>query len=218
MSSRRGDGGRRVRPQKHQNSFAFKNDLHDKHTPLIKLITTLNICEVCERCKEQIDWKIKYRKYKPLTQPGKCNKCNERKIKRAYHVLCRDCAIESKCCAKCLKSCEEVSIIPPAPTMEEKIKLKVEMDQLIKYLPERKRRTFLRYMNRGKKKEKTHDGDLDYEDQGENKKAESMPRTREELMEKFEQLKLAGNEGENGDDLLSDDEDYEDLSDEDFSN
>lgn len=219
MSTRRGDGGRRSRPQKHQNSFAFKNDLHDKHTPLIKLITTLNVCEVCERCKEQIEWKIKYRKYKPLTQPGKCNKCSERKVKRAYHVLCRDCALSSKCCAKCLKSSEEVSIVPPEPTVEEKIKLKVEMDQLIKSLPERKRRTFLRYMNKGKKKEKAQDGDSDYDDdeQKGRKKAENMPRTREELMEKFEQLKLAGNE--DGDDLFSDDDDdYEDLSDEDFSN
>lgn len=220
MSSRRGDGGRRSRPQKHQNSFAFKNDLHDKHTPLIKLISTLNVCEVCERCKEQIDWRIKYRKYKPLTQPGKCNNCHERKVKRAYHVLCRDCAISSKCCAKCLKSTEEVSIIPPAPTMEEKIKLKVEMDQLIKSLPERKRRTFLRYMNRGKKKkEEIHDAGSDYEGYDETvKKTENKPRTREELMEKFEQLKQAGNEGEDVDDLFSDDDDYEDLSDEDFSN
>ncbi|XP_055611351.1 uncharacterized protein C9orf85 homolog [Uranotaenia lowii] len=221
MSSKRGDHGKRTRAQKHQNTFAFKNDLHDKHTPLIKLINNLNVCEVCERCKEQIEWKIKYRKYKPLTQPKTCNKCNERKVKRAYHVLCRDCALSSKCCAKCLKAADEVNIIPPDPTDAEKQKLKVEMDQLIKSLPERKRRTFLRYMNKGKKNEKNSEAqeDSDYENEGVTVKARNKidytPRTREELMEKFEQLKLANNEDDEGDDLFTDDdgEDYDDFSD-----
>ncbi|XP_055641955.1 uncharacterized protein C9orf85 homolog [Toxorhynchites rutilus septentrionalis] len=214
MSSRRGDKGHRTRAQKHQNTFAFKNDLHDKHTPLIKLINTLNVSEVCERCKEVIDWKIKYRKYKPLTQPKTCNKCNERKVKRAYHVLCRDCAIASKCCAKCLKTSEEVNIIPPEPTDEEKQKMKIEMDQLIKSLPERKRRTFLRYMNKGEKKEKNAGSDCEEDDQKSKKKPENVTRTREQLMEKFEQLKLAGNG--DAEDLFSDD-DYEDYSDEEIS-
>lgn len=213
MSSKRGDAGRRTRAQKHQNTFAFKNDLHDKHTPLIKLINTLNVCEVCERCKEVIEWKIKYRKYKPLTQPKSCNKCNERKVKRAYHVLCRDCALTSKCCAKCLTPADKTTIIPPDPTEEEKQKLKVEMDQLIKALPERKRRTFLRYMNKGKKKEGKQADDADDEPQQGKKKPEPTVRTREELMDKFEQLKLATIE----EDSFSD-EDYSDFSDDGSSN
>ncbi|XP_058821906.1 uncharacterized protein C9orf85 homolog [Topomyia yanbarensis] len=212
MSTRRGDKGRRTRPQRHKNTFAFKNDLHDKHTPLIKLINTLHVSEVCERCKEVIEWKIKYRKYKPLTQPKSCTKCNERKVKRAYHVLCRDCALDSKCCAKCLKPAGEVTIVPPEPTDEEKQKLKVEMDQLIKSQPERKRRTFLRYMNKGKKKQNVDSDDEDGE-RREKKAPETTPRTREELMEKFEQLKLTGTNGEDVDNL-SDDEDYENFSDE----
>lgn len=73
MSSKKGDSGR-TRPQKHQNSFAFKNDLHDKHTPKIKLLNSINVCEVCEQCKLVIEWKIKYKKYKPLTKPRQCNK------------------------------------------------------------------------------------------------------------------------------------------------
>ncbi|XP_053697585.1 uncharacterized protein C9orf85 homolog [Sabethes cyaneus] len=212
MSSKRGDGGRRTRAQKHQNTFAFKNDLHDKHTPLIKLINTLNVCEVCERCKEVIEWKIKYRKYKPLTQPKSCNKCNERKVKRAYHVLCRDCALASRCCAKCLAPADKTAIIPPEPTEEEKLKLKVEMDQLIKSLPERKRRTFLRYMNKGKKKEDKH-SDEDEECQRGKKQPETVARTREELMEKFEQLKVTATE----EDGSFSDEDYSDFSDNDLS-
>uniref|UniRef100_A0AAG5CW28 Uncharacterized protein n=1 Tax=Anopheles atroparvus TaxID=41427 RepID=A0AAG5CW28_ANOAO len=201
MSSKRGDT-RRTRPQKHQNTFAFKNDLHDKHTPLIKLMKNLNVSEVCDHCKSIIDWKIKYRKYKPLTQPKACSKCGERKVKRAYHVLCRDCALGSRCCAKCRKSADEVNVIPPEPTPQEQVKLKAEMDQLIKSLPERKRRTFLRFMNRGKKKKQKDPGsDLDGSDEDETgadgKKAiAAVPRTREELLEKFEQLKqAAGKDG-----------------------
>ncbi|XP_058116330.1 uncharacterized protein C9orf85 homolog [Anopheles ziemanni] len=226
MSSKRGES-RRTRPQKHQNTFAFKNDLHDKHTPLIKLINNLNVSEVCEHCKSVIDWKIKYRKYKPLTQPKACIKCGERKVKRAYHVLCRDCALGSRCCAKCRKSADEANIIPPEPTPQEQVKLKAEMDQLIKLLPERKRRTFLRFMNRGKKKKsKNVDSEQEGSDDDETgadgkKKANApVPRTREELMEKYEQLKLAaGKDGEKDDldEFSSGDEDYDDFSDEDFS-
>lgn len=73
MSSQRGSGETRKRAQKHKNSFAFKNDLHDK-TPQMKKINTLNVCEVCERCKAQIEWKIKYKKYKPLSQAKTCVK------------------------------------------------------------------------------------------------------------------------------------------------
>lgn len=71
MSCRKGSGLTRTRAQKHKNSFAFKNDLHDK-TPQQKKINTLNVCEVCERCKAQIEWRIKYKKYKPLSQAKTC--------------------------------------------------------------------------------------------------------------------------------------------------
>lgn len=43
-----------------------------------------------------------------------------------------------------------MNIEPPEKTPEEQLQLKVEMERLIKSLPERKRRTFLRYMNKGK--------------------------------------------------------------------
>lgn len=49
-----------------------------------------------------------------------------------------------------MSSADKVTIEPPGPTPEEQVQLKVEMDRLIKSLPERKRRTFLRYMKKGK--------------------------------------------------------------------
>lgn len=65
-------------------------------------------------------------------------------------MCCKECAKREKVCAKCLKSGDQVNIEPPEKTPEEQLQLKVEMDRLIKSLPERKRRTFLRYMNKGK--------------------------------------------------------------------
>lgn len=72
MSSKRGDV-QRSRPQRHQNKTAFKNDLHD-NSDKIKKLNSMCISEVCLKCKEVIQWKIKYRKYKPLTQPKTCNR------------------------------------------------------------------------------------------------------------------------------------------------
>lgn len=74
MSTRRGaNANQRDRAQKHKNRIAFKNDLHDK-TPKIKFLNNLHIAEVCEHCKAVIEWKIKYKKYKPLTKPKTCTK------------------------------------------------------------------------------------------------------------------------------------------------
>ena len=80
MSSKRGDCQRK-RPQRHQNSTSFKNDLHDKSTR-IKNLNALAINEVCQRCHDVIEWKIKYRKYKALSQPRSCNNCNKRQVKK----------------------------------------------------------------------------------------------------------------------------------------
>lgn len=73
---------------------------------------------------------------------------------KAYHVCCKECAKRERVCAKCLASAEKVNIEPPEKTPEEQLQLKVEMERLIKSLPERKRRTFLRYMDKGKEIER----------------------------------------------------------------
>jgi Uncharacterized conserved protein (DUF2039) len=85
MSFSRGECGRK-RAQKHQNSTVFKNDLYDKSTK-IKQLNAMSINEVCTKCKEQIEWKIKFRKYKALTKPSTCNVCLERKVKKGKHLL-----------------------------------------------------------------------------------------------------------------------------------
>ena len=68
MSTRGGNNAKKG--QRHQNVSAFKNDLHDT-SKLRKQINSLVVGGVCARCREVIEWKKKYKKYKPLTAPKK---------------------------------------------------------------------------------------------------------------------------------------------------
>lgn len=138
MSSARGSD-KRKRPQRYQNSTVYKNDKWDKGD-LLKKLNTMNVNEVCVKCRDVIQWKIKYNKYKPLTKPKTCNVCHQKTITKAYHVLCRSCALEKKQCAKCLNSDEVNPIVPHVPTQQERIKMDIEMRQMVKSLSERKRR------------------------------------------------------------------------------
>lgn len=69
MSSQRGNV-KKQKAQKHQNTKAFKNNLHDT-SGKAKLINSLQVTQCCARCTEVIEWKIRYKKYKPLTVPKK---------------------------------------------------------------------------------------------------------------------------------------------------
>ena len=69
MSSTR-KGGVRSRKPKHQNTYGFKHNKNSKKTKKIKALPNVTL-GLCPRCTEQIMWKIKYRKYKPVKQPGK---------------------------------------------------------------------------------------------------------------------------------------------------
>lgn len=139
MSSQKGNSSR-SRPQKHQNRTAFKNNLHDT-SHRTKFINSIQVSDVCSRCKEIIEWKIKYKKYKPLTQPKKCVKCEQKTVKKAYHVMCFECGKQTGVCTKC---CQSKEIVEAPPSEAEQLKLDNELQQLLKSLPERKRRTFLR--------------------------------------------------------------------------
>lgn len=139
MSTSRGSC-QRTRPQKHQNRTKFKNDLHDTSSKT-KLINSLDITGVCKRCKDIIEWKIKYKKYKPLTAPKKCVHCEGKSVKHAYHVMCTPCSRTRNACAKCLKTVEAIEA-------ESKEDQKFDMQAILKALPERKRRTLLRYISK----------------------------------------------------------------------
>lgn len=103
MSTNKGNI-KRIRPQKYQNRTSFKNDLHDKSAKC-KQLNSLNVSGVCRRCKDIIDWKIKYKKYKPLKSPGVCVKCHQKNIVLAYRVICKGCSeTETETlCTKCMQ-------------------------------------------------------------------------------------------------------------------
>lgn len=139
MSVQKGNSSR-SRSQKYKNKTAFKNNLHDT-SHRTKFINNIQVKDVCEHCKSIIDWKIKYKKYKPLTQPKTCVKCNQKTIKQAYHNMCSECCKKYGQCAKC---CTSKEIIEVQPDEKEQLQLDTELKQLLQTLPERKRRTFLR--------------------------------------------------------------------------
>ncbi|GKY98781.1 hypothetical protein MPSEU_000834300 [Mayamaea pseudoterrestris] len=76
----------------HQNAVAFHHNPKSKKTAHI---LSLPIQHVCLKCKEKLEWRKQYRKYKPLTQPTKCNICEKRNVIAAYHTICRDCSCHS---------------------------------------------------------------------------------------------------------------------------
>src|SRR5690348_2001483 len=104
MSSRGGNNTKKA--QKHQNTYAFK---HNKNSLLTRKIKESPLDHLCKRCLEKLEWRIKFRKYKPLTTTGRCNKCQEKNIYKAYRTICDNCAIGNKICSKCACTVEEFS-------------------------------------------------------------------------------------------------------------
>lgn len=116
MSTQKGNTSR-TRSQKHKNKSVFKNNLHDTSLRM-KLINNIQVSAVCVRCKEIIEWKIKYKKYKPLTQPRTCVKCGQKNVKQAYHVMCQDCG---KTLGQCTKCCQKKEVIQAEPNEKEQV-------------------------------------------------------------------------------------------------
>ncbi|XP_027888477.1 uncharacterized protein C9orf85 homolog [Xiphophorus couchianus] len=108
MSSQKGNVSR-SRAQKHQNSTAFKNDKYGA-TAQVKKANSKIHDGLCQHCKGVLEWKVKYNKYKPLTQPKKCIKCSQKTVRDAYHVVCKPCSLQLEICCKCGK--KEDIIIP----------------------------------------------------------------------------------------------------------
>ena len=110
MSLRKGD--RKKTAPKHKNSFAFKHNKNSKKSAKIMALPNVGLCT---RCFDKIEWRKKYRKYKPLKAPRKwcvhigtviccacftlcCGcllrsvTCHNKSVKHAYHVICQACA------------------------------------------------------------------------------------------------------------------------------
>ncbi|XP_040897986.1 uncharacterized protein C9orf85 homolog [Toxotes jaculatrix] len=107
MSSQKGNVSR-SRGQKHQNTTAYKNDKYGA-TAQVKKANSKIHDGLCQHCKGVLEWKVKYNKYKPLTQPRKCIKCSQKTVKDAYHIICKPCSLQLEICCKCGKK-EEIVI------------------------------------------------------------------------------------------------------------
>ncbi|XP_014674431.1 PREDICTED: uncharacterized protein C9orf85 homolog, partial [Priapulus caudatus] len=124
-----------------------------------KTINSLEIGGLCGRCRDVVAWKIKYKKYKPLTAPKKCTQCGEKRIKFAYHILCSPCTKTSNQCAKCAQKTGIIGkAVLPGQTPEEQME-KTILDKKMKELPERQRRSILR--NGGPQLQDHDDDELD---------------------------------------------------------
>ncbi|CAL1616078.1 unnamed protein product [Knipowitschia caucasica] len=107
MSSQKGNVSR-SRCQKHHNTVAFKNDKYGATVQVQKAKSKVHD-GLCQHCKDVLEWKVKYNKYKTLTQPRKCVKCSQKNIKDAYYVVCKPCSLQLEICCKCGKK-EEIVI------------------------------------------------------------------------------------------------------------
>ncbi|TVU35017.1 hypothetical protein EJB05_16882 [Eragrostis curvula] len=139
MSKRQG-------PPKHQNSYAWKPNLGRKINetePGGRFRPLSEITGVCQRCRDQIDWKRRYGKYKPIVEPAKCQKCSKRNVRQAYHNVCRDCSKNLGICAKC---CTNVKELVGRDVNEEEDERKA-LDEAIRGARERERRTLLRIVS-----------------------------------------------------------------------
>lgn len=132
--------------QKHQNTFGFK---HNKNSRLTRKIQETPLDYLCEKCLLVLEWKIKFRKYKPLTTPSKCKKCDGKNVYKAHREVCDKCCHDLKICSKCIEPCEEYA----NPTKSSKILRNRPkdntFDEIIELLKERQRRTVLRRMENG---------------------------------------------------------------------
>ncbi|XP_072289237.1 uncharacterized protein C9orf85 homolog [Eucyclogobius newberryi] len=124
MSSQKGNVSR-SRAQKHQNASAFRNDKYGATVQVKKAKSQVHD-GLCQHCKGVLEWKVKYSKYKPLTQLRKCVKCSQRNIKDAYHVICKPCSLQLEVCCKCGKK-EEI-VIPINSHLDNEEEEKEEVD------------------------------------------------------------------------------------------
>lgn len=97
----------------------------------------------------------KFRKYKPLTAPRKCNVCGQKTVKAAYRTICASCASSQKVCAACGKSRTETKAqshcshdAQPGDIRHQRQEEGV-IKEVLKGLTERQRRTALRRQERG---------------------------------------------------------------------
>lgn len=178
MSTQRGNMKKGA--PKYQNSFAFKHNPKSKKT---EKILSMPIHGLCEQCKNQIEWRKKYRKFKPLTQPANWYVLSLRSCARLLYcsvlmnelllsffasynsIFCRQkcvlAAYHSACdpCAKerdiCAKCCKKKEIVLNDQEIAAlRAKEAKEFEGTLEGMRERDRRAHLRKLEKEKEEEK----------------------------------------------------------------
>lgn len=147
----------------HQNAFAFQHNPKSKRTEKILSMPNRGLCQ---RCHDKIEWRKKYRKYKPLTQPSKCNLCKHRNVKAAYHTICIECASKDGKCAMCVKEPALPEPLDDEAKAEERQKLIASMGKMKLRDKRALERRLARDGNEKDKEEQDEDNDNDSIDDG----------------------------------------------------
>ena len=147
--------GKGKRPA-HQNKKAFTSNPHSTRTLMINALPNEGLCQ---KCHDIIEWRKRYHKFKPLTTPRRCQRCGEKNIVHAYHVICTACSRKDGVCAKC---CEPRTIVTPVVTPEERRQQQEDVVLLLNTMSLRQKKTYYRVMDREHPELLPDDGCDDY--------------------------------------------------------
>ena len=141
-------GNNKNKGQKHQNTYTYH---HNKGSLISRKILSSPLDLLCERCLDILSWKVKFNKYHPLKNPGKCNQCLGKNIYKAYRTICDSCATKDgkKRCTKCGEEVEEYAKPDVRNNPEAGVKKKSPVMELVKTLKKKYQKTVYRKINTG---------------------------------------------------------------------
>ena len=141
-------GNNKKKGQKHQNTYTYH---HNKGSLISRKILSSPLDLLCERCLDILSWKVKFNKYHPLKNPGKCNQCLGKNIYKAYRTICDSCAIKDgkKRCTKCGEEVENYATPDVRNNPEIGVKKKSPVMELVKTLKKKYQKTVYRKINTG---------------------------------------------------------------------
>lgn len=131
--------------QGYKNAIGFKLRYKDDK---IKLKNNVVLDRLCTKCFTQVKWKLEYGKYKPLKQPARCNQCRMKRCVKPYRNICNSCADTLKACSKCQKVSPYHEICDEYEGETAKMKKQRDIDNMMKMMLERSRRTVKRLMTK----------------------------------------------------------------------
>ena len=141
-------GNNKKKGQKHQNTYTYH---HNKGSLISRKILSSPLDLLCERCLDILSWKVKFNKYHPLKNPGKCNQCLGKNIYKAYRTICDSCAVKDgkKRCTKCGEEVENYATPEVRNNPEIGVKKKSPVMELVKTLKKKYQKTVYRKINTG---------------------------------------------------------------------